>query len=81
MGLDDTAGDRNIGPCHFFHQRLQQRRLVLEIEIDPGLAEPGPGRDVVHPGGGKAFFGKEFKRSAEDFGWTGFWTAGFSRYY
>ena len=80
VGLGDAARDGDVGARHLVHQRLQQRHLVLEIEIDAGLAEPGPGRHLLHPGGGEAFLRKEVERRSEDFRGAGLRAAAASCY-
>ena len=37
------------------HHALEERRLVLEVEVDRRLAEPGARRDVVQPVAAKPF--------------------------
>src|SRR5262249_50690007 len=45
---------------------LEEGELVVEVEVDRGLAEPGALGDVVEPGAGEALFDKQLERGLED---------------
>ncbi len=45
---------------------LEQADLVVEVEIDRGLAEPGALGDVVQAGGGETLFDKQLEGGLED---------------
>ena len=46
---------------------LQKRRLVVEVEIDRRLAEPGPSRDVLEPRRRETALREQIQRGLDDF--------------
>ena len=48
------------------HDALEQRGLVLEVEIDRSLAEAGAFSDIVQPRRGEALLDEQRERRVED---------------
>ena len=67
MGRQHSLDSAEVADDGLADHALEERELVVEVEIDRRLAEPGALGDVVQPRAGEALFDKEFERGLQDF--------------
>jgi hypothetical protein len=67
-GKSGATGPRcaEIDGDRLAHDALEQRGLVLEVEIDRSLRQAGAFSDIVEPGRGEALLDEQRQRRVED---------------
>ena len=66
MGLQHRLDGAEIGRDGLAHDALEERGLVLEVEIDRRLRESGPRRHVVEPRGGETLLHEQREGGVDD---------------
>ena len=66
MGLQHRLDGAEIGRDGLAHDALEERGLVLEIEIDRGLRESGAHGHVVESRGGETLLHEQRKGGVDD---------------
>ena len=67
MGFCQRLDSAEIAADRLPDNALKERDLVVEVEIDRGLAQSGVPGDIVETRGGKALFDKQRQGRIEDF--------------